>query len=182
VPASAWQIISLDFVEGLPRSGNANFILVVVDSFTKYGHFIPLLHPFTAQHVAKVFLNHIYKLHGLPLVITSDRDRIFTSTFWKELFRATDVSLQISSSYHPQSDGQTERLNQTMETFLCCFVNACPHKWSSWLGLAEFWYNTSLHSATGFSPFEALYGHAPRHFGISVLSFQTFPLGFGTGR
>ena len=175
VPASAWQIISLDFVEGLPRSGNANCILVVVDSFTKYGHFIPLLHPFTAQHVAKVFLNHIYKLHGLPSVIISDRDRIFTSSFWKELFRAADVSLRMSSSYHPQSDGQTECLNQTMETFLRCFVNACPHKWSSWLGLAEFWYNTSPHSATGFSPFEALYGHAPRHFGISVLDDVVVP-------
>lgn len=81
----------------------------------------------------------------------------------------------MSSSYHPQSDGQTEGLNQTMETFLRCFVNACPSKWSSWLALAEFWYNTSPHSATGLSPFEALYGHPPLHFGISVLEDVAVP-------
>lgn len=170
VPESAWQTISMDFVEGLPRSGNANCILVVVDSFTKYAHFLPLLHPFTAASVVMVFLNQVYRLHGLPSAIISDRDKIFTSQFWKELFRLADVSLQLSSSYHPQSDGQTERLNQTMETFLRCFVNACPAKWSSWLALAEFWYNASPHSAIGLSPFEALYGYPPRHCGISVLT------------
>lgn len=168
-------MISLDFVEGLPRSGHFNCILVTVDSFTKYGHFIPLSHPFTAAGVAKAFMQHVYRLHGLPSVIISDKDRIFTSQFWKELFRLADVSLQMSSSYHPQSDGQTERLNQTMETFLRCFINACPTKWSSWLALAEFWYNTTLHSATGFSPFEALYGYPPRHFGVSALDDVSVP-------
>jgi transposase InsO family protein len=175
VPAAAWQLISLDFVEGLPRSGNANCILVVVDSFTKYGHFISLLHPFIAAGVAKVFLNQIYRLHGLPNAIVSDHDRLFTSHFWQELFRLVDVKLQMSTSYHPQSDGQTERLNQTMETFLRCFVNACPTKWSLWLPLAEFWYNSTPHSAINCSPFEALYGHPPRHFGISALDSVTVP-------
>jgi hypothetical protein len=74
----------------------------------------------------------------------------------------------MSSSYHPQTDGQTERVNQCMETYLRCFVHACPHKWSEWLPLAEFWYNTSEHSALGRSPFEVLYGHTPRHFGITA--------------
>ena len=91
----------MDFVEGLPRAGNVNCILVVVNSFTKYGHFLPLLHPFTAPVVAKLFLNNVYRLHGLPTAIISDRDRIFTSHFWRELFRLADVSLQMSSSYHP---------------------------------------------------------------------------------
>jgi transposase InsO family protein len=108
-------------------------------------------------------------------MIISDQDWIFTSVFWKELFRLADVSLHMSSSYHLQLDGQTERLNQTMETFLCCFVNACPNKWFSWLSLAEFWYNTSPHSATGFSPFQALYGHEPRHFGITILDAVEVP-------
>ena len=81
----------------------------------------------------------------------------------------------MSSSYHPQFDGQTEHLNQSMETFLRCFVNACPSKWSSWIALAEFWYNASPHSATGYSPFEALYGYPPRHFGISVLHDVAVP-------
>jgi hypothetical protein len=169
VPSSAWQVISLNFVEGLPPSGNANCILVVVDYFTKYGHFLPLKHPFTASGVAKAFLDHVYKLHGLPSIIISDRDRIFTSSFWSELFKLAGVSLHMSSSYHPQSDGQTERLNQTMETYLRCFANACPSKWSSWLSTAEYWYNTCKHSSTGLTPFQALYGYEPNHFGVSVL-------------
>lgn len=166
VPTAAWQVISMDFVEGLPTSGHANSILVVVDCFTKYGHFIPLHHPFTAAGVAKIFMNNVYKLHGLPQAIVTDRDRIFTSAWWKELFRLADVSLCMSTSYHPQSDGQTESLNQTMETYRRCFVNAAPNKWSEWLSLAEFWYNCCFHSAIGTSPFKALYGYEPKHFGL----------------
>jgi hypothetical protein len=169
VPSHAWKIISLDFVEGLPTSGSANCILVVVDSFTKYGHFLPLHHPFTATTVAKLFMNQIYRLHGLPSAIVSDRDKIFTSKFWSELFRLADVTLNMSSSYHPQSDGQTERLNQTMETFLRCFVNARPSKWLEWIPLAEYWYNCCHHSAIDCSPFEALYGYTPKHFGIDAI-------------
>ncbi|WVZ95411.1 LOW QUALITY PROTEIN: hypothetical protein U9M48_041179 [Paspalum notatum var. saurae] len=167
VPDSAWQVLSLDFIEGLPTSSGNNCVLVFVDFFTKYGHFLPLRHPFTAASVAKLFVQQVYRLHGLPLAIVSDRDRIFSSTFWSELFRLADVQLRMSSAYHPQSDGQTERLNQTMETFLRCFVNACPSKWYDWLPLAEFWYNSSDHSDIGRSPFQALYGYPPRHFGIN---------------
>jgi hypothetical protein len=165
----------MDFVEGLPTSGNANCILVVVDSFTKYGHFIPLKHSFTASGVAKSFLDNIYKLHGLPSVIITDRDRIFTSKFWQELFKLADVTLHMTSAYHPQSDGQTERLNRTMETFLRCFVNACPTKWLQWLPLAEFWYNTSSHSAIGRTPFSALYGYEAKHFGIFAVHSVAVP-------
>ncbi|CAO2169811.1 unnamed protein product [Urochloa humidicola] len=167
IPSEAWQIISMDFVEGLPQSSSANCVLVVVDYLTKYAHFLPLRHPFTAPVVARVFMDNVYKLHGLPQAIVTDRDRIFTSNWWKELFRLAGVTLRMSSSYHPQSDGQTERLNQTMETYLRCFVNACPSKWVQWLSLAEYWYNTSSHSAIGRSPFEALYGYSPKHFGIT---------------
>jgi hypothetical protein len=80
----------------------------------------------------------------------------------------TNVTLKMSSSYHPQTDGQTERLNQYLETFLRCFVHACPKDWSKWLPLAEFWYNTSFHSALNHTPFEVLYVHHPRQFGIQV--------------
>jgi hypothetical protein len=169
VPSGAWQIISLDFVEGLPKLGNADCILMVVDSFTKYGHFLPLKHPFTSFSVAKAFLDCVYKLHGPPSVIISDRDKVFTSNLWQELFKLAGVALHMSSAYHPQSDGQTECLNQTMETYLRCFVNACPSRWLQWLPLAEFWYNTSVHSATGVAPFIALYGYEPKHFGLSAL-------------
>lgn len=130
IPLQAWHTISLDFIEGLPRSAHFNCILVVVDKFSKYGHFLPLSHPFTAAKVAKVFLDNIYKLHGLPTNIISNRDRIFTSTFWQALFQLSGTKLCMSSAYHPQSDGQTERLNQCLETFLRCFVHTCPTKWS----------------------------------------------------
>jgi transposase InsO family protein len=128
VPSSAWQVISMDFVEELPVSHGQNCILVVVDLFSKYSHFIGLKHPFTALSVAKLFMLHVYKLHGLPTAIISDRDRIFTSQLWQELFRLAGVELCISSAYHPQSDGQTEHVNQSMEAFLRCFANAVPTK------------------------------------------------------
>jgi hypothetical protein len=86
------------------------------------------------------------------------------------------VKLQMSSAYHPQSDGQTERVNQCLETFLRCFVNACPSKWFDWLYLAEFWYNSSKHEALGFSPFEVLYGYTPKPFGLEVVSDSSVPL------
>ena len=140
VPLAAWQAISLDFIEGLPSSRGMNAILVVVDRFTKYGCFLLLRHPLSAQSVAKLFLNQVYKLHGMPASIVSDQDCIFCSAFWKELFRLADVKLQMNSSYHPQMDGQTECVNQCMETFLRYFVHACPSKWSQWLALAEYWY------------------------------------------
>jgi hypothetical protein len=144
--------------------------LVVVDKFSKFAHFIPLRHPFTTFSVAKLFLDNIYKLHGMPASIISDRDRVFTSALWKELFILVGVTLRMSSAYHPQTDNQTERVNQCMETFLCCFAHACPSKWHNWLSLAEFWYNSSWHSSLGRSPFEVLYGYSPRHFGIDPSS------------
>ena len=128
VPAAAWQVVSLDFIEALSLSGGYNCILVVVDLFSKYAHFLGLKHPFTAATVAQKFLTEVYRLHGLPVALVSDRDKIFTSKFWKELFHLADVQLRHSTAYHPQSDGQTERLNQCLETFLRCFVHSCPSK------------------------------------------------------
>jgi transposase InsO family protein len=168
VPEHAWQIVSMDFIEGLPRSGGANTVLVVVDLFFKYAHFIPLSHPFTALKVAQLFVDSVYRLHGLPHSIVSDRDQIFTSKLWQELFRLAGTTLRMSSSYHPQTDGQTERVNQCLETFLRSFVHACPSKWIQWLSLTEYWYNTAFHSSLGRSPFEVLYGHQPRHLGLSL--------------
>lgn len=117
--------MSLDFVEGLPTSNGYNCILVVVDMFSKFSHFIALKHPFTALTVAKLFMTNIYKLHGLLMALVSDRDKIFTSTLWRELFRLAGVSLRLSSAYHPQSDSQTERVNQCMETFLDALPILC---------------------------------------------------------
>jgi hypothetical protein len=101
VPDAAWQVISLDFIEGLPRSGRYNCILVVVAKFSRYAHFLPLSHPFSAATVVTVFMDTVFKLHGPPEQIISDRDRIFNSLFWQHLFAATDRKLKMSSSYHP---------------------------------------------------------------------------------
>jgi hypothetical protein len=163
-------MVSLDFSEALPRSHNCDVILVIIDRFTKYGHFLPMSHPFTALQVAQLFINSVYRLHGLPKIIVSDRDKIFTSTLWKELFRLSDTYLHMSSSYHPQSDGQTERLNQCLESYLRCAVHTCPKKWFDWLPLAEYWYNTAYHSSLERTPFQVLYGHQRRHLGITDTS------------
>jgi len=175
VPSHAWQVVSLDFVEGLPLSKGCNCILVVVDKFSKYAHFIALTHPFIALQIAKVYLDHIYRLHGLPTALISDRDKIFTSAIWKELFRLSQTELQMSTAYHPQTDGQTERVNQCLEGYLRCTVHVCPTKWKDWLPLTEFWYNTSYHSSLNRTPFEVLYGHEPKHFGIDHLQDCAIP-------
>lgn len=139
----------MDFIEGLPRSNSFNCILVVVDRFSKYAYFLPLSHPFIALQVAVLFMINIFKLHDLPQAIVSDRDKIFTSNLWRELFKLLGTDLQMSSAYHSQTDGQSKRVNQCVETYLRCFVNSCPAKWSTWLALVEFWYNTSFHSSLG---------------------------------
>jgi transposase InsO family protein len=91
-------------------------ILVVVDRFSKYAHFLALSHPYTAQDVVKLYMDNIFKLHGLPKVIVTDRDPIFTSSIWQSMFKSLRVELHLSSAYHPQTDGQTERVNQCLET------------------------------------------------------------------
>jgi hypothetical protein len=159
-------VVSLDFIEGLPRSGHADCVLVVVDTFNKHAHFISLLHPFMTLKVAHAFISRVYKLHGLPKALVSDRDKIFTSALWQELFHLLGTQLQMSTTYHPQSDGQIEHVNQCLETFLRSFVHSCSTKWSAWLPQAEFWYNTCPHSSLGMSPFDVLYGRALRHLGL----------------
>lgn len=116
----------MDFVEGLPLSNHKDLILVAMDRLTKYGHFLALKHPFTAQHVADVFLLEIYKLHGLPQSIVTDRDPIFTSLFCQQLFKAMGIKFAMSTAYHPQMDGQTERLNRCLEAYLRAMTSTNP--------------------------------------------------------
>ena len=128
IPDGSWKTITMDFIEGLPRSNSFNCIIMVVDKFTKYANFLPLSHPYTALQVAVVFMNNVFKLHGLPQAIVSDRDKIFTSNLWRELFKLLGTELQMSSAYHPQTDGQTERVNQCLETYLRCFCPLLSHQ------------------------------------------------------
>lgn len=161
VPQQIWADVSLDFIEGLPSSRGKNVILVVIDRFSKYGHFVAISHPYTAISIARIFFDNIFKLHGLPETMVSDRDVTFTSIFWTELFKLSGTKLCFSSAYHPQSDGQTEVTNRTVEMYLRCFSSSHPHKWCDWLSWAEFCYNTSYHSALKSTPFETVYGRAP---------------------
>lgn len=161
IPTGIWQDISMDFIEGLPKSDGYSVILVVVDRLSKYAHFFPLKHPFTAGQVAQVVFDNICKLHGLPKSIVSNRDKVFTSTFWKQLFTLMQTKLLLSTAYHPQSDGQTERVNQCLEMYLRCATHDSPTKWKLWLPLAEFWYNTTYHTSLGCSPFKVVYGYDP---------------------
>ena len=161
IPAAKWSQISMDFIEGLPKSKGKDVILVIVDRLTKYAHFLALSHPYTVSKVADLFMDNIVKLHGPPTAIISDRDRIFTSKLWKELFSAMQISLHYSTAYHPESDGQTERVNQCLEQYLRCMAFSEPKKWVDWLPAAEWWYNCSYHTAIKMSPFEALYEYPP---------------------
>jgi hypothetical protein len=119
----------MDFIEGLSSSEGANTILVVVDRFTKYAHFVPLKHPYSAPQIGRVFVDSVVKLHGMPRTIVSDRDRIFTSHFWKLLFAKLGTKLKFTTAYHPQTDGQSDRVNQSLEMFLRCSIQDNPKQW-----------------------------------------------------
>ncbi|KAL9408368.1 hypothetical protein AB3S75_046848 [Citrus x aurantiifolia] len=151
----------MDFIEGLPPSNGYTVIMVIVDRLTKYAHFVALKHPFTAITVAKAFVANVVRLHGIPTSIVSDRDKVFISSFWQALFQLQGTQLCMSSSYHPQSDGQTEVVNRTLEQYLRCFTGDQPRKWTEWIPWAEFSYNTSIHSSTKMTPFETVYGFPP---------------------
>jgi hypothetical protein len=118
-------------IEGLPKSEGYNVILVIVDRFTKYAHFVPIKHPFTTRTIAKAVYDNVIKLHGLPKTIVSNRDKVFTSTVWKELFSTMGTQPIFSSAYHPQTDGQIERVNQCLEMYLRCAVHSDPKHWKS---------------------------------------------------
>ncbi len=175
IPTQAWQLISMDFIEALPRSEGKDTILIVVDKFTKYAHFIALSHPYSAQDVSKLFLDHFYKLHGMPKGIITDRDKIFTSLLCQDLFKLMGVRLRMSMAYHLQTDGQTERVNRCVETYLRCMSSQQPKRWCKWLPLAEWWYNINYHSSLGMTPFQALYGYTSPDLTELSLEWEAHP-------
>jgi hypothetical protein len=161
LPNARWTSISMDFITNLPESEGCRTIWVVVNRFTKMAHFIPLMEK-TATYVAKQFTTHIWRAHGLPNDIFSERGTAFTSKFWKEIMNFLGIKQRMSTAFHPQTDGQTKRVNQVLEAYLREYCNYEQNDWAELLPLAEFTYNNSFSSATGLSPFYANYGFHPR--------------------
>jgi hypothetical protein len=152
----------MDLIVKLPKSNGFDSIFVVVDRRTKMSHFIPCNETVTAQDLAVLYRDNVFKLHGLPEDIVSDRGPQFTSKFWKSLWKILGVKISLSTSFHPQTDGQTERVNQTLEQYLRCFVDYPQENWSNLLSTAEFAYNNAFHASTNVTPFQANYGFDPK--------------------
>jgi hypothetical protein len=161
VPSSVWSDITMDFIEGFPKVGGKSVILTVVDQFSKFAHFIPLGYPYSTASVGKAFFDNIMHLHGFPLSIVSDRNPVFTSHIWTELFHLSGTRLCVSSAFHPQTDGQSEVTNKIITIYLRCLASDHPRSWLRWLPWAEFCYNTSLQSALKMTPFKVVYGRSP---------------------
>jgi transposase InsO family protein len=154
-----WDSISMDFIIELPVSDGCLSVWVIIDRFMKMAHFIPLKDgEKKATDLVKIFLKEVWRFHGLPSSIVSDRDSRFTSAFWSSLVKALDIRLKMSSPFHPQMDGQTEKVNQTLECYLRNYCNYEQDNWSKMLPLAENAYNNSLTTAMGMSPFFANFG------------------------
>ena len=153
IPDKKWQVISLDFIGPLKRSRQGNdSILVVVDKLTKQAHFIPCRTTQTAPELASLFMREVVRLHGVPDALVSDRDSKFTSKFWRSLWKLLGTSLNMSTAYHPQSDGQTERTNRTLEEMLRAYVDSRQSNWEDFLSAVEIAYNNSVQASTGFAP------------------------------
>jgi hypothetical protein len=158
IPPAIWKDISIDFITNLPKSGNKSVIMVVVDRLSKYAHFCAFQHPFTTSTMAQIFMDQVFKLHGMSHSIVYDRDPTVTSNFWQELFKIQGTELHLSTAYHPHIDDQMEVVNKCLETYLRCFASEKKNQWAQWLPLDEWWYNTSYHTTTCMTPFEAVYG------------------------
>ena len=163
IPSQRWEVVTMDFIGPLPATDRKfDAITVFVDKLTKLAHFVPSTTSATAVDVAHQFFDNIFKLHGLPTSIISDRDTRFTSRFWQELHKLLDVKLALSTAYHPQTDGQTEVMNKTLKTMLRAFIDNKQSNWDQLLPSLEFAYNNAVNASTGYSPFYLNSGQHPR--------------------
>ena len=162
IPDRPWQSISMDFVTGLPWSDGYDAIWVVVDRLTKARHLIPCRTNIDAKDLADLFLQHVFRLHGLPDEIISDRGPQFAASFWHRLCKRLGIEPRLSTAFHPQTDGQTERFNAVMEQYLRVYVTHLQDDWAQWLSLAEFAANNHASETTGVSPFFGMYGFDPK--------------------
>ena len=162
IPVAKWEQITTDLVTDLPETKDGyTAVAVFVDRLTKFVHFAPCKKTITAKEYAQLFLQHVFRHHGLPKVIISDRDPRFMSTFWRSLFKSLGTELRMSTAYHPQTDGQSEVTIRTLENFLRPYAERYPHQWVDYLPTAEFAANNAVSASTGFSPAYLLYGRNP---------------------
>ena len=178
IPSRPWSHVALDFVSGLPPSQGNTVILTVVDRFSKGVHLVALPKLPSASETADLMMRHVFRLHGLPKDIVSDRGPQFVSRVWRAFCKGLGASVSLSSGYHPQTNGQTERMNQSVESALRCVAAKKPTSWSQFLPWVEYAVNSLVSSATGLSPFEASLGYQPPVFSaqeseVEVPSVQT---------
>lgn len=166
VPSRPWESIGIDFVGPMPgsfnRLGRFDMLCVIIDHLSSMVHLVPTKITDKASDIAEVVFEHVYKLHGLPERIVSDRDSLFTSVFWKRLHELIGVELRMSSAYHPETDGATERANRTITQMVRICALADQHDWVRRLPAIEFALNSAVSDTTGFSPFYLNYGQIPR--------------------
>jgi IS30 family transposase len=159
IPEWKWEEIGMDFIVGLPRSqAGYDSIWVIVDHLTKVAHFIPVKTTYSGAKLAELYMSRIVCLHGVPKKIVSDRGFQFTSKFWEKLHESKDTELNFSSTYHPQTNGQTERTNQILEDMLKACALKYGKSWDKSLPYEEFLYNNSYQASIKMAPYEALYG------------------------
>ena len=163
IPQWKWECIAMDFITKLPRTANGcDTIWVIVDRLTKSAHFLPISETDKTSKLAEIYIKEVVSRHGIPISIISDRDSHFTSRFWQSLQKSLGTRLDMSTAYHPQTDGQSERTIQTLEDMLRACVIDFGNGWEKHLPLCEFSYNNSYHTSIKAAPFEALYGRKCR--------------------
>jgi transposase InsO family protein len=162
VPEVAFESIAMDFVTDLPVCKGFDAVWTVTDRLTKLVHFIPVTKSIGSQELADLFMQHIFRQHGMPRSIVSDRDGRFLNPWWQQFVSGLGTKAQMSTAFHPCTDGQSERTNQTMEQVLRGFVDARQQNWVTLLPMLEFAYNNSVHASYGNTPFYLLYGVHPR--------------------
>jgi len=161
-PEKPWMHITADFITKLPLAQGYNAILVVCNQLMKIAHFIPTTNKTLAEGLARLFRDHVWKLHGLPESIISDRGAQFVANLMRGLNQILGIETRLSTAFHPQTDRQTEQTNQELEQYLRIFIDHRQEQWPEWLGTAEFAYNNKVNISTNVSSFKANNGRDPR--------------------
>ena len=162
VPDRPWASIGMDFITDLPPSEEMTTILTITDRHSKMAHFVPLPNLPDAEKTVEVFIREVVRLHGLPTEIITDRGSQFISHLWKRMLETLNINQCMSSAYHPQTNGQSERTNQTLQQYLRCYCSYHQDDWVSLLPLAEFSFNNTINASTKFTPFYVNYGQHPK--------------------